>query len=211
MTDDSRRAHFVPHGRRTSVTGHLHVLAEMASEIDPEEGGNLSACVRGRRAAPSVPRSGALAATLCGGLRPGSRRVHDPCKEGGHGSRLGFPGRRPPGVPRRFRQCRSGPASAVAVAGPRPPSRSGSPSRDLGQTSFRLPQDLIPSPTRPVDRRFPPHLSGLLTVIGLRSSNRGHNLTLRGPIVSFEKADGQRAGGVETRCIGSIRVAMQLS
>src|SRR3990172_2745654 len=49
--------------------------------------------------APSAPRSGALAATLCGGLRPGSLRVHDPCKEGGHGSRLGFPGRRRPRGP----------------------------------------------------------------------------------------------------------------
>jgi len=39
------------------------------------------------------------AATLRGGLRPGSLRVHDPCNEGGHGSRLGFPGRRLPRGP----------------------------------------------------------------------------------------------------------------
>ncbi len=49
--------------------------------------------------ASSAPRSGALAATLSGGLRPGSLRVHDPCRESGHGSRLGFPGRRPPRDP----------------------------------------------------------------------------------------------------------------
>ncbi len=48
---------------------------------------------------PRPPRSKALAATLRGGLRPGSLRVHDPCKEGGHGSRLGFPGRRSPRDP----------------------------------------------------------------------------------------------------------------
>jgi hypothetical protein len=45
------------------------------------------------------PRSGALAATLSGGLRPGSLRVHDPCKQEGEGSRLGFPGRRQPRGP----------------------------------------------------------------------------------------------------------------
>ena len=50
-------------------------------------------------AAPSAPRSGPPAATLSGGLRPGSLRVHDPCNEARHGSRLGFPGRRPPGDP----------------------------------------------------------------------------------------------------------------
>ena len=44
-------------------------------------------------------RSGPPAATLIGGLRPGSLRVHDPCNEGGHGSRLGFPGRRLPRDP----------------------------------------------------------------------------------------------------------------
>ncbi len=49
--------------------------------------------------APSAPRSRPLAATLFGGLRPGSLRVHDPCKEYGHGSRLGFPGRRLPRGP----------------------------------------------------------------------------------------------------------------
>src|SRR3990172_6594871 len=49
--------------------------------------------------APSAPRSGALAAPRLGGLRPGSLRVHDPCNEGGHGSRLGFPGRRLPRGP----------------------------------------------------------------------------------------------------------------
>jgi len=49
--------------------------------------------------APLVPRSGAPAATLRGGLRPGSLRVHAPCKSHGHGARLGFPGRRSPGGP----------------------------------------------------------------------------------------------------------------
>jgi len=49
--------------------------------------------------APLAPRSKALAATLRGGLRPGSLRVHAPCKKAGHGSRLGFPGRRPPRGP----------------------------------------------------------------------------------------------------------------
>ena len=48
---------------------------------------------------PRPPRSRALAATLFGGLRPGSHRVHDPCNEGAHGSRLGFPGRRQPRDP----------------------------------------------------------------------------------------------------------------
>ena len=52
-----------------------------------------------KRAAPSAPRSGPPAATLFGGLRPRSLRVHDPCKEVGHGSRLGFPGRRLPRGP----------------------------------------------------------------------------------------------------------------
>ena len=46
-----------------------------------------------------TPRSGPPAATPSGGLRPGSLRVHDPCKQEGHGSRLGFPGRRPPRGP----------------------------------------------------------------------------------------------------------------
>ncbi len=49
--------------------------------------------------APLAPRSGPLAATLFGGLRPGSLRVHDPCKDDEHGSRLGFPGRRQPRGP----------------------------------------------------------------------------------------------------------------
>ena len=49
-----------------------------------------------RATAPSAPRSAPPAATLRGGLRPGSFRVHDPCKEARHGSRLGFPGRRLP-------------------------------------------------------------------------------------------------------------------
>jgi len=52
-----------------------------------------------RRTAPLAPRSGPPAATLSGGLRPGSLRVHDPCKQDGHGSRLGFPGRRLPRDP----------------------------------------------------------------------------------------------------------------
>ena len=64
-----------------------------------EEGGNWFACVREKRAAPSAPRSGPPAATLSGGLQPGSLRVHDPCKETRHGSRLGFPDRRPPRGP----------------------------------------------------------------------------------------------------------------
>jgi len=50
-------------------------------------------------AAPSAPCSMPPAATLSGGLRPGSLRVHDPCKQEGHGSRLGFPGRRLPRGP----------------------------------------------------------------------------------------------------------------
>ena len=54
---------------------------------------------REKMAAPSAPRSGPPAATLNGGLRPGSLRVHNPRNEDGHGSRLGFPGRRPPGDP----------------------------------------------------------------------------------------------------------------
>ena len=49
--------------------------------------------------APSAPRSEPPAATLSGGLRPGSLRVHAPCKEAQHGSRLGFPGRRLPRGP----------------------------------------------------------------------------------------------------------------
>ncbi len=46
-----------------------------------------------------APPSAPPAATLFGGLRPGSLRVHDPCKEARHGSRLGFPGRRLPRGP----------------------------------------------------------------------------------------------------------------
>jgi hypothetical protein len=38
-----------------------------------------------RRAVPSAPRSWPPAATLRGGLRPGSLRVHDPCNEDGQG------------------------------------------------------------------------------------------------------------------------------
>ncbi len=49
--------------------------------------------------APLAPRSGPRAATLFGGLRPGSLRVHDPCKDREHGSRPGFPGRRQPRGP----------------------------------------------------------------------------------------------------------------
>jgi hypothetical protein len=48
------------------------------------------ACVREKRAAPSAPPSWRLAATLIGGLRPGSLRVHGPCKEGGSGSGKGL-------------------------------------------------------------------------------------------------------------------------
>ena len=96
------------------------------------------ACDREKRAAPSAPRSGALAATLFGGLRPGSLRVHDPCKESRARIAPRFPRPSPAEGPHRFRQCRSGPAGAVAMAGP--PGRT--------QTSFRLPQDLLPSPVR---------------------------------------------------------------
>jgi len=46
-----------------------------------------------------IPRSGPPAATLSGGLRSGSLRVHAPCREIGHGARLGFPGRRSPRGP----------------------------------------------------------------------------------------------------------------
>ena len=56
-------------------------------------------CREMRGAARLAPPSWPLAATLIGGLRPGSLRVHAPCKETGHGSRLGFPGRRTPGGP----------------------------------------------------------------------------------------------------------------
>jgi len=56
-------------------------------------------CRKMRGAAPSAPRSRPSAATPIGGLRPGSLRVHAPCKETTHGSRLGFPGRRPPRGP----------------------------------------------------------------------------------------------------------------
>src|SRR3989304_4646668 len=59
--------------------------------------------------APSAPRSQAPAATLVGGLRLGSLRVHAPCKKGRHGSRLGFPGRRSPGGPARPAHVARGP------------------------------------------------------------------------------------------------------
>ncbi len=61
------------------------------------------------------PEPFGLAATLVGSLRPGSLRVHHPCKEMGHGSRLGFPGR-----------CQTrGPATSGNVAhGPRVSSRT---------------------------------------------------------------------------------------
>src|SRR3990172_4918901 len=48
---------------------------------------------------PRPPRSGPPAAPLVGGSRPGSLRVHDPCNEMRHGSRLGFPARRQPRGP----------------------------------------------------------------------------------------------------------------
>ncbi len=50
-------------------------------------------------AARSAPPSRPLAVTLFNGLGPGSLRVHDPCKDVRHGSRLGFPGRRSPRGP----------------------------------------------------------------------------------------------------------------
>ena len=92
--------------------------------------------------APSAPRSGPLAATLWGGLRPGSLRVHDPRKEGGHGSRLGFPGRRQP----------RGPAASVNVARG---LQALLPWREPGrpQTSFRLPRNALPSPALPVQKK----------------------------------------------------------
>jgi len=49
--------------------------------------------------APLAPCSGPFAATLRGGLRPGSLHVHAPCKEDRHGPCLGFPGRRLPRGP----------------------------------------------------------------------------------------------------------------
>jgi len=53
----------------------------------------------GRRSGAFAPPSRPSAATLIGRLRPGSLRVHAPCKTGPHGSRLGFPGRRTPRGP----------------------------------------------------------------------------------------------------------------
>jgi hypothetical protein len=91
-----------PAGGRASASA----TREPVRGENPEEGGNWFACVREKRAAPSAPRSWALAATLFGSLRPGSFRVHDPCNEMRHGSRLGFPGRRPP----------RGPATSANVA-----------------------------------------------------------------------------------------------
>ena len=54
---------------------------------------------------------GLLAATLVGGLRPGSLRVHAPCNENGHGAGLGLPVayRGTPPLP----ACPSGPAGAA--------------------------------------------------------------------------------------------------
>jgi len=109
--------------------------------------------------APSAPRSGALAATLFGGLRPGSLRVHDPCKEGGHGSRLGFPGRRAP----------RGPAASANVARG---LQALLPWRDPGRTqiSFRLPQDLLPPSARKGRR------SGVWSLDGHRTSVVGERI-----------------------------------
>jgi hypothetical protein len=69
------------------------------SLVGPEPGEEGEEAVELPASTPSAPRSRPLAATLNGGLRPGSLRVHAPCREFGHGSRLGFPGRRPPRGP----------------------------------------------------------------------------------------------------------------
>ncbi len=60
---------------------------------------HLSARQLGSYAAPSAPRSRPPAATLSGGLRPGSLRVHAPCIDDRHRARLGVPGRRQPRGP----------------------------------------------------------------------------------------------------------------
>jgi len=60
-----------------------------------------------------APPSWPPAATLSGGLRPGSLRVHDPCE--GRRARIAprFPRPSPAEGPRRSRQCRSGPTGAA--------------------------------------------------------------------------------------------------
>ncbi len=73
-------------------------------------------------------RSGPLAATLFGGVRAGSLRVHDPCKDHAHGSCLGFPGRRQP----------------------RGPAAPGNVARDL---QVLLPGKNHPAPRRAAGRR----------------------------------------------------------
>src|SRR3989304_1681741 len=91
-----------------------------------------------RRAAPSTPRSGALAATLFGGLRAGGPPPSRPLYED--------PPRARPPLPR-----------APRARGP--PAAPGNVARDLQvllprrdprrtQDSFRPPQDLLPSPAR---------------------------------------------------------------
>jgi hypothetical protein len=87
---------------------------------------------------PSAPRSRPLAATLVGGLGPGSLRVHAPCRESGHGSRLGFPGRRPPRGP-----TASGKVARdlrVLLSGRDPGRSEGLRTPAETQTRFPLPQ-----------------------------------------------------------------------
>jgi hypothetical protein len=71
----------------------------------------------GNHPAPSASRSGPLASTLFGGLRPGSLRVHDPCKESRARIAPRFPRPSPAEGPRRFRPCRSRPAGADVWGG----------------------------------------------------------------------------------------------
>ena len=91
-----------------SVTTPLHQTTGWAPRsscfADDEEGFPEPLPSRSLRLCPRrqplhAPRSGSPAATLHGGLRPGSLRVHAPCRAQAHGSRLGFPGRRSPRGP----------------------------------------------------------------------------------------------------------------
>ena len=89
-------------------------------------GGKIPRIADSVGAAPSAPRSGPLAATLFGGLRPWSLRVHDPCNQHGHGSCLGFPGRRQPrgpaasgNVARGLQVLSSGEEGSASLAGSR--------------------------------------------------------------------------------------------
>jgi hypothetical protein len=62
----------------------------------------------GERAAPSAPHSGPPAATLSDGLRPGSLRVHDPCKRRQARITPRFPRPSPAEGPRRSRHVARG-------------------------------------------------------------------------------------------------------